>query len=535
MKKGKKLITLLLMAVLLMSSVHLEAYAASGTGESQNEAIQLTLGKTKKAKMHAGKDMVYYWVGLTERGKLKVKFTAEKIGANVDMKIYSSEDMFWYQTKSFSYSSKKKKASGTLTTDYILPKGGYYIALKADKNMRTAKKIEMSISLVSAGYDDVEPNNIEETAQAMNVKEGTAYSMMVSNVVMMSDVDPIDCFSFKIKEKTTLSLNLTLKQSTEDMMVLLRQKKGDTIETIENFQMSSSKLKKKIKLNKGTYYVKVWYTGGRTVQIPYTISVAADKKVTGVSLNKTKLTLNVDASAGKTTAVLKATVNPKDATNKKLTWKSSNTKVAKVSGTGKVTAVSGGKATITVTATDGSKKSAKCVVTVSVPNLSIDGKNEMTEGDTQTLIANVKSGKWKSSNPEVLSVSSASGKQTTVSANKAGNAIITFSAYGKNVKYNVAVKAKPQPKPQPTPQPKPQPVVAPQISGGTTTHVGSSVTFTVTNGVSGVTWYSSDPSILSGSGSGSSCTMTARRAGTVTVYCVANGQRSNTITVSVRG
>lgn len=81
-------------------------------------------------------------------------------------------------------------------------------------------------------------------------------------------------------------------------------------------------------------------------------------KVTGVSLNKDSLTLDVGASD-----TLTATITPNNATNKNVTWSSDNQNVATVEN-GKVTAVGVGTATITVTAADGSGKSATCSVTV---------------------------------------------------------------------------------------------------------------------------------------------------------------------------
>ena len=80
--------------------------------------------------------------------------------------------------------------------------------------------------------------------------------------------------------------------------------------------------------------------------------------VTGVILNKTELSLE----AGKT-ETLTATVAPEGATNKNVTWASSDETVATVDTTGKVTAVKAGTATITVTTTDG-EKTASCSVTV---------------------------------------------------------------------------------------------------------------------------------------------------------------------------
>ena len=94
---------------------------------------------------------------------------------------------------------------------------------------------------------------------------------------------------------------------------------------------------------------------------------------TSVALNKTTLTLDT----GKTSN-LRATVYPSNVSNKKCTWRSSNTSVATVDKNGKVTAKKAGTATITVKTSNG--KTATCKVTVNLPAPKITGLANTTGG-----------------------------------------------------------------------------------------------------------------------------------------------------------
>ncbi|MFQ8826032.1 MAG: InlB B-repeat-containing protein [[Ruminococcus] lactaris] len=84
--------------------------------------------------------------------------------------------------------------------------------------------------------------------------------------------------------------------------------------------------------------------------------------VTGVSLDESSITLDVDKSQ-----TLTATVTPENATNKKVRWASDNEAVATVSEDGVVTAVAGGTAVITVTTQDGLFTDT-CTVKVNAPD-----------------------------------------------------------------------------------------------------------------------------------------------------------------------
>ena len=160
--------------------------------------------------------------------------------------------------------------------------------------------------------------------------------------------------------------------------------------------------------------------------------------VSSIKLNQTSATLNVGE-----TIDLTATVSPENATDKTVTWSSSDSGVATVSD-GKVTAVSVGSSTIT--ARCGNAKS-ECAVTVSpieVISVTLDQTSlTLTAGETIDLTATVspenatdKTVTWSSSDSDVATVSD--GKVTAVSVGSS-----TITARCGNVKSECAVTVSP--------------------------------------------------------------------------------------------
>ena len=148
-------------------------------------------------------------------------------------------------------------------------------------------------------------------------------------------------------------------------------------------------------------------------------------EVSGISLSQSSVSI---ARGGKTS--LTATVQPSNATDKTVTWTSSNSSVATVNN-GNVTAVSVGTATITATA---SGKTASCEVTVTpkgITSIRLDkGAASMNYKEVLTLVATVepsdaddKTLTWTSSDENVATVDN--GKITAVGK---GSAVITASA-----------------------------------------------------------------------------------------------------------
>ena len=181
------------------------------------------------------------------------------------------------------------------------------------------------------------------------------------------------------------------------------------------------------------------YTATCTVKVS-PAPVAAN----GVTLTPNKATLNVGKKQ-----TLTATVLPADATNKNVTWVSSDTSVATVEN-GVVTAIGKGTATITVTTEDGGY-TATCEITVKIPVSSVTlnpTSTALVVGNTKQLTATVAPANaddstvtWKSGNTNVATVDQ-TGKVTAVGV---GTTTITATAGGKSATCTVTVTAKPVP------------------------------------------------------------------------------------------
>ena len=170
--------------------------------------------------------------------------------------------------------------------------------------------------------------------------------------------------------------------------------------------------------------------------ISATCTVTVKQPVTSISLSK-KATMYTGKKL-----TLKAKVNPANASNKALTWKSFNTKIAKVASNGVVTGVKAGTVKITATAKDGSRKSATCTVTVrqSVSKITLSKTNVVLpkKGSSYNVRVTVapknaynKNVAVKSAKTKVAKVSAStvkSGKTVKITAVKKGTTKVVFTA-----------------------------------------------------------------------------------------------------------
>ena len=278
-------------------------------------------------------------------------------------------------------------------------------------NMRTLLKLILSISLlaiVSCEEQLPEPiavTSVSLNAEAIEMTEGDQFELIAT-------ISPKNATN-----KTVIwsSSNLSIVSVADGKVIANKAGKAKIIVTSDD--------------------------GGKTAYCEVTVN-AKVYPVTSVSLDINSATLTEGDEF-----TLTATVNPDNATNKNVTWLSSNSSVASVSN-GKVTALKAGKATITVKTEDGGK-TATCEITVNakvypVTSVTLNKTSAtLTEGDELTLIATVKpdnatnkSVTWTSSNSSVASVSN--GKVTAL---KAGKATITVKTEdgGKTAQCEVCV------------------------------------------------------------------------------------------------
>ncbi len=213
--------------------------------------------------------------------------------------------------------------------------------------------------------------------------------------------------------------------------------------TPQGAQNFTSPVKYTVSAEDGT--TKVYTVTVKVEAAPITPPKADTKvKVTKVSLATTPPIYMVKNK----TLTLKASVQPYNATTKKLTFKSLSPKIVKVDkNTGKMKALKTGKARIVVTSQDGKKRAACTIIVVAktqkVKALKSFSPLTLTVGKTKQIKAKVTPAKatgvmptYSSSNKKVATID----KAGVITAHKKGTAIITVKVGGKTKTFKATVR-----------------------------------------------------------------------------------------------
>ena len=162
--------------------------------------------------------------------------------------------------------------------------------------------------------------------------------------------------TLEIGESETLTATVLPNNATDKSVTWTSS--AQTVVTVEDGKVTP--------IESGTATITATTSNGKTASCMITVIEPAPEviEVTSVSLNKTSLTLEIGESE-----ILTATVLPNNATDKSVTWTSSDQSVAIVAN-GKVTAVGSGIATITATVSNGKTAICRITVNAAIPEIT---------------------------------------------------------------------------------------------------------------------------------------------------------------------
>ena len=260
------------------------------------------------------------------------------------------------------------------------------IGNKAFQSNTTIKKLKITADITSIGeFAFCNCSSLEEVEfpNSLTTIEGYAFlECPIQELNLPSQIRIIKSFAFQGINATEVVLPESLKQLHSSAFRACRSLKTVKVysrDLVYDYDYGRADDESKIFEYCPSDLVLYGYSGSTTQTYASEQHITfreltADVEVTGVTLNKNNLSLNVGGSE-----TLTVTVSPNDATNKTITWTTDKESVASVSSSGVVTGVSEGNATITATSNNGKK--ATCTVVVNAEdNKSIFFEPAVSDG-----------------------------------------------------------------------------------------------------------------------------------------------------------
>lgn len=293
------------------------------------------------------------------------KIDLHGLGSSSLKSINLPSNLKYICSEGFSYC---KKAKGSLSipksVEYIGDKAFYNCGFNTIKvNNKDCIVMDKAFGYDLAGYGHILKKDFKLYGYSNSTADTYAKENGITFVALDKKTNPvIKATSVKLNKKT---LNLTRKNANVSAQLIGKVAPNNATNSKLSWKSSNTKVAtvtqngKIIGKSRGTAKITATTTDGSNISA--TCNVTVRQLVTKVTLNKNAISLKTKGKAK--TYTLKATVS-KDANNKKVKWTTSNKKVAVVNSKGKVTAKKKGTCYISVTSTDGSRKSAKCKVTV---------------------------------------------------------------------------------------------------------------------------------------------------------------------------
>ncbi len=274
-------------------------------------------------------------------------------------------------------------------TGIVLPKNGDTLIVGATKSIN-ASVTPTNATNKTINYSSMNPGvaKVDSNGNVTGVSAGTTYiSLTAGNKSALYKIDVINKAvnvklsgislpaTYELEEGGSGRLSVTYNPSNATNKTVTWKSSDTSIVTVDG----SGYLKA---LKSGSVTITATSKDGNHTATSKVTVNAVDRTLKGISLDKTELTMEM----GKTQK-LTIIYNPNNAANKNVTWRSTNSNIAKVEN-GVVTAIKPGKVEIKVISEEGGFQAACQVVVLSPPIESISFKNEINEvflGDTTTL------------------------------------------------------------------------------------------------------------------------------------------------------
>ncbi len=391
--KTLKILLLFLILFIIISSKNM-IFAASTSGLKKGDKIKFkatswcVYNTEAKAKKANGNDAVAYLKNGQVVTIQQISGEVLKIGSNRYIKYGGAR--YFEKVSTSTSSSKTTSSTSKNKTKYTLtynPNRGSgapaKVTVESGKSTTISSKKPTRSGYTFLGWSK------SSSASSASYKSGGSIKI-TSNTTL-----------YAVWKKNTGTTTTTTTTAKNEYRVYFNKNTNDSVGNMPSSISVKGTTNKKLPTNKPTrngYTFLGWsksssassasYQPGSTLKVDKTMTLyavwAKATNATSVSLNKTSITLEKGKSE-----TLTATVKPSNSSNKSITWTSSNTSVATVSG-GKVTAKKAGTATITAKTSNG--KTATCKVTV----------KEASSGDAATMRKIAEKARTKTKSGECL-------------------------------------------------------------------------------------------------------------------------------------
>lgn len=316
---------------------------SSAAGSDIYSAASISLNKTYNGMIAANSEKDFYKFTLPASGRITVN-----LKAYIRYSSYFIYDANGEEIISQEWNSWNSVTELYTTADvYDLTSGTYYFCMS--KVGDNTGDYNFSVNFVSASESFSEPNKGSNNlmASADSVSLGRTYKGQ------LAVNDEKDFYRFSLSEDCKLKINITSYYEYTDFYVYDADGNEVLSDTWNGWNSTSRQYVDTVyvDLKKGTYYFCVDKWGSRTGNYSFMLN----KSVRSMKLSKKTAKMN---RKGK--LALKAKLSP--SVNEKITWQTSDRKVAVVSSSGVVTAKNAGYALIT--ASVGDKVTAECKIYV---------------------------------------------------------------------------------------------------------------------------------------------------------------------------